>query len=280
MLVRLSTLLANPASTDALLGTTSYTLRLLHTLLSRLLASRLTSVAKQGHVSQFGRKNAAISTENTPLAQAVAATKAITPIIEDYRIFVRLWGLVGLYVWARRTWIAPFPLRKGAGKKEMVLRVLAWAEISSLAGFQILENGAYLASKDVLISRAWSGEKGKARQAKWWMWSSRFWAAYVALELVRLFVLQYYHTEHLSHSTAEEQWTLDDDEKESKLLHAERKKENAMWWRDLVSNLGYMPMTLHWSVEEGRSVLSEWTVSVLGVVAGGTLLVDAWGRTA
>ncbi|KAF2676465.1 hypothetical protein K458DRAFT_424678 [Lentithecium fluviatile CBS 122367] len=285
-LVRLSALLSSPTSTDALLGTTSYTLSLLHAVLSRVLSTRLTHLAtslaeKATPVLLPGE--AFVATVPAPpstlrLANTVAATKALTAVIDDYRIFVRLWGLAGVYVWARGVWTAS--LGKEAGTKERWVRRVVWAQIASIVLFQVLENGAYLASKGVLTSAAWSGEDGAKREVRWWMWSSRFWAAYVALELARLAILRSYNTSLSAGATAEEKDLLGDGEKEGKLLREVRQREDWLWWRDLVSNLGYMPMTLHWSVEEGRSVLSDWGVSLLGAVAGGALLVDAWRQTA
>jgi hypothetical protein len=289
-LVRLSTLLSNPASTDALLGTTSYTLSLIRAILSRLLEHRLATFAsaiaeKAEDVLLPGET--IIATLPAPahthlLTQIIGATKALSAVIDDYRVFVRLWGLVGLYMWARSAYHTPSDKNDNPSpnkaRKERVLRTLEWAEIASLVGFQVLENGAYLASKGVLTGRAWTGEEGSRKEARWWMWSCRFWAVYVALELARLGIERYYGTAEHDALTEEEKRALGDGEKEGKLLLEERQRKNRLWWRDMVSNLGYMPMTLHWSVEEG--LLRDWGVGILGVVAGGALLVDAWGKTA
>jgi len=295
-LVRLSTLLSNPASTDALLATTSYALSLVHAVLSRLVERRLASLA-----STIAEKAEDVllpvetlvatlpALEQTHiLTQLAGATKAISAVIEDYRIFARLWGLVGLYVWARSTYRTPLPTTTDAGtskNKERLLRTLVWAEIASLVAFQVLENGAYLASKGVLTSKKWTGEEGIRRETLWSMYSCRFWAAYVALELVRLGIERYYRPQGSSTQappTEDEKRVMGDGEKEGKLREEEkrrhRKKEDWCWWRDLVSNLGYMPMTLHWSVKEG--LLGDWGIGVLGFVAGGALLVDAWEQTA
>ncbi|KAJ4299559.1 hypothetical protein N0V90_004805 [Kalmusia sp. IMI 367209] len=285
LLVRLSTIFASPTSTDALLGTISYTLELLSALLSRLLTYRLTKLAttiveKADDVLLPGET--LIATLPTPpsaqlAAQIATSSKALAGVIADYRIFVRLWGLAGLYIWARGAWNTP--LRTEEGRKERVLRGVAWAQIASLVAFQVLENGAYLASKGILTSAGWSGEVGKRREVRWWVWSSRFWAGYVALELLRVGVLHYYESRQSSVSKDEKE-LIKDGEKEGKLLQQQKKRENWLWWRDLVSNVAYMPMTLHWSVEEEKGFLSDWGVGILGAVAGGSLFVDAWRQTA
>ncbi|RMZ71171.1 peroxin 11c [Pyrenophora seminiperda CCB06] len=171
--------------------------------------------------------------------------------MSDYRVFMRLWGMVGLYTWARATYSEPLP--QDAERKDKVLRALTWTSIASCVGSSVLENGAYLSSKGALTTDGWVGEAGKKRELKWWTWSARLWAAYVG-----------------------------DGEKEDKIERGEREKSRKLerwrWWKDFVSNIGYAPMTLHWSVEEG--LLSELGVGACGMVAGGALLVDAWSSTA
>lgn len=283
LLVRLSAVFSSPASTDALLGTLSYTLDLLAALLSRFLAHRFVSVAsnvaeKADQVLLPG-ETFITTLPTTPADQLVAkiaaSSKALAQVVADYRIFARLWGLAGLYMWARASWNTPIP--KEEGTKAKLVRQITWAQIATLFGFQVLENGAYLASKGVLASSAWAGEAGKSREIRWWVWSSRFWAAYVALELSRVAMLRYYAGRDLSSSGETE--TLVDGEKEGKLLIEHRREEQRLWWRDLVSNIAYMPMTLHWSVDGGDGFLTDWGVGLLGAVASGSLFMHAWKQT-
>ncbi|KAF2126444.1 hypothetical protein P153DRAFT_369161 [Dothidotthia symphoricarpi CBS 119687] len=274
-LLRLAKLLSSPSGADRLLCTISYTLTLTHALLSRLLARKLSNIASQIAEKADGvllPGETLIATLPAPtttklIAQAVGSSKALAATIADYRIFVRLWGCMGLYTWARGTYLAPLPA--GASGREKLLRGVTWAEIASCVAFQVLENGAYLSSKGVLTSSGWAGEAGKAREVKWWVWSSRFWAAYVGLELARLGLETF-------HSNGE--GVVDDGEKEDKLRKEEMKAKNWLWWKDLASNIAYAPMTLHWSVEEG--VLSDWGVGGCGIVAGGALLLESWKETA
>lgn len=280
-LLRLSKLLSSPGSTDALLCTTSYTLTLVHSLLSRLLERRLANVAVDIAEKADGLLlpgETLIATLPAPattklMAQIIGTSKALVGVIADYRIFVRLWGMLGMYTWARATYLDPLP--KDAEKKDKVLRGLTWAAIATCCGFQILENGAYLSSKGALTTASWAGDVGKARENQWWLWSSRFWAAYVGVELVRLGVMRYYKTP----SSIQVQ---DDGEKEDKLRREEtlkqEKLENWLWWKDLASNAAYAPMTLHWSMEQG--LLSDWGVGACGMVAGGSNLLAAWKGTA
>ncbi|KAL6704293.1 hypothetical protein ACN47E_008357 [Coniothyrium glycines] len=280
-LLRLSKLLSTPSGTDVLLCTASYTLTLLRALLSRLLERRLANIATDIAEKADGillPGETLIATLPAPtstklLAQIVGSSKALAETIADYRIFVRLWGMVGMYSWARATYRDPLPA--DATNKDKTLRKLTWAAIASCVGFQVLENGAYLSSKGVLTSASWTGDAGKARENRWWLWSSRFWAAYVGVELVKLGVLRYYRSPAPT-------VTVGDGEKEDKITNQEvvkaAKLENWLWWKDLASNVAYAPMTVHWSLEQG--LLSDWGVGACGMVAGGALLADAWRRTA
>ncbi|KAH7384379.1 hypothetical protein DE146DRAFT_668458 [Phaeosphaeria sp. MPI-PUGE-AT-0046c] len=280
-LLRLSKLLSTPSGTDVLLCTTSYTLTLLRALLSSLLERRLAAIAtdiaeKADGILLPGETLIAslpAPTSTKVMAQVVGSSKALADTIADYRIFVRLWGVVGLYTWARATWRERLP--EGASGKEKTLRGLTWAAIASCVGFQVLENGAYLSSKGALTTASWTGDAGKARENKWWLWSSRFWAAYVGVELVRLAVVRLYREEKVVESGL-------DGEKEDKIKAEERTKQeklqNWLWWKDLASNMAYAPMTVHWSLEQG--LLSDWGVGACGMVAGGALLADAWRKTA
>jgi hypothetical protein len=281
-LLRLAKLLSTPSGTDVLLCTTSYTLTLVRALLSRLLERRLASVAssiasKADDILLPGETLIATlptSASTQLIAQVVGSSKALADTIADYRIFVRLWGVLGLYTWARATYVDYLPA--DATKKQKTLRGLTWAAITSCVGFQVLENGAYLSSKGALTTASWTGEMGKARENQWWLWSSRFWAVYVGVELVRLGVMKGWREERA------QQGGGGDGEKEDKIREEERIKEAKLakwlWWKDLASNMAYAPMTVHWSLEQG--LLSDWGVGACGIVAGGALLADAWRRTA
>jgi hypothetical protein len=281
-LLRLAKLLSTPSGTDVLLCTTSYTLTLLRALLSRLLERRLAAIAttiasKADDILLPGET--LVATIPTPastqlIAQVVGSSKVVADTIADYRIFVRLWGVLGLYTWARATYQDELPT--DATKKQKTIRGLTWAAIASCVGFQVLENGAYLSSKGALTTASWTGDRGKARENQWWLWSSRFWAVYVGVELVRLGVVRGWKEEKRAKGNN------GDGEKEDKIREEEQVKkeklEKWLWWKDLASNMAYAPMTVHWSLEQG--LLSDWGVGACGIVAGGALLADAWRKTA
>lgn len=167
--------------------------------------------------------------------------------------------MLAMYAWGKS--YLQSPLAADAGRRDRILRGIQGAQVASLGVYQGLENAAYLASKGVLTSAGWQGEKGKARENRAWLWSCRLWAAYVVLEGVRLGV--------------EWRYSDRDGEKGDKVA---RETANRLWWRDLVSNAAYFPMTLHWSVDGG--VLSDVGVGLCGIFAGGANLVEAWRATA
>lgn len=279
-IVRLSKLLSTPSGIDVLLCTTSYTLTLIHAILSRILERKLANIAtdiaeKADGILLPGETLVAslpAPASTKLIAQVVGSSKALADVIADYRIFVRLWGTVGLYTWARGTYNDPLPA--DATTKDKAVRGLTWAAIASCIAFQVLENGAYLSSKGVLTNASWQGTAGKAKETQWWLWSCRFWALYVGCELARLGVERVYRTPSVV--------AKDDGEKEDKLKKEEmikaEKMQNWLWWKDLASNLAYAPMTIHWSVEQG--ILADWGVGACGIVAGGSNLAAAWMKTA
>ncbi|KAF3037256.1 hypothetical protein E8E12_007349 [Didymella heteroderae] len=279
-LLRLSALLSTPTGIDVVLCTTGYTLTLVYAVGQQVLEKQLAAVAADlaGKATDVMLPGETLIAElpapasTKLLAQTVGSSKAIADVIADYRIFVRMWGVLGLYTWARDTYLSPLPDK--ASQKEKLLRGTTWAAIASCVLFQVLENGAYAASKGMLTSEAWTGEVGKKRETWWWVWSSRFWAAYVGCEILRLVIERAYAEPQVE--------AVGDGEKEDKLRAEQEKKESYSksftWWKDLVSNIAYAPMTLHWSVEAG--LLSDMQVGILGTIAGGALLADAWRKTA
>jgi hypothetical protein len=112
-----------------------------------------------------------------------------------------------------------------------------------------LENTAYLASHSII-------PMSKRAETNLWLWSCRFWTAYVALELIRLY--------------------------RERQINRERKKAEKVsnvgwdkkWWGELVMNLAYAPQTIHWSVEGGA--FRDIEIAYLGVVAAITSIYLGW----
>jgi len=177
--------------------------------------------------------------------------------------------------------------------QDTVLKSLAWAQVTSIGIYQALENGAFLSAKGVM---GWDAKT----QAKAWLWGSRAWMVYVGLELGRL---GYQWREQLEkEKRAKEMEELagqiessgvivpegglrgelekreERGESELREEKAERERWWAKWGRDVGVNMGYAPMTVHYSMEGGP--LGEGALGVLGVVVAWFKMGEAWRRTA
>ena len=144
--------------------------------------------------------------------------------------------------------------------KDGLLKGIAWGQITACAIYQYLENGAYLASHNVVSMPA-------AKISQRYMWSCRFWMAHVALDFARLARMRILRRREGKVTGGE-----------GKEDTIEAAKEEAKWWRQTLVNAAYAPLTVHWSVQEG--VLSEGYVSLLSLVAGVVGLKAAWEESA
>ncbi|RDI87942.1 hypothetical protein Vi05172_g2120 [Venturia inaequalis] len=256
---RLSQILSTPSGTDRLLATTCYTLTLLSATITNHLTSNIEKIAEQ-----FAEKaslalepgESVIATFPVPpltrhLASLSNSSQKLASVISDYRIFTRLWGLLGLYAWGKSTYLSP--------PSDPFLKRIAYVQVAVNVCFQTLENLAYLASKGIVT-------RDSATQARDWKWSSRFWMSHVVLDFARL-----YRTRSLRNARLDK---LGEEDKEAKVL---RKEEEATWWREFIVNACYFPMTIHWSTD---GVLSQAQVGLLGSVAGATSLKHLWKNTA
>lgn len=265
-LLRLAKLLSTPAGIDSTLCTVNYTLTLVRSGLQKHLESKLRSlalgIAEKASDALLPGETLVASVPPTPaiqrLSRTVEGSKKLEELISDFRIFVRMWGLLDLYLWGRDTYVNP--------PKDKVIKSITWIQVFSNVIYQYMENVAYLASKGILNTDGWTGEAGTKRQTWWWIWSSRFWAAHVGLEFVRL---GYQWHQDSKQAAAE------GEEKEDKL---ERRKKYETWWRQAISNAGWGPLTIHWSLEEG--CVSDAWVGLFGTIAGGVGFRERWRQTA
>lgn len=144
--------------------------------------------------------------------------------------------------------------------EDALLRRISYAQVLVNVAFQFLENGAYLSMKGVL---GWSAEK----QAKAWHWSSRFWMSHVLLDFVRL-----YHEHALRKAASKGQIS-----EKGEVVEESERAWKAKWRKELVVDMAFAPLTLHWSLEKG--LVGEFWVGFLGSIAGITGLRDVWRNT-
>jgi hypothetical protein len=248
----LSRVLSTPSGTDTFLLTICYTSLLSSSLLSSLSLHRIRA-AVQRIISQAialpPNTTVIIDTSSLPPSCLLIASrrlKALSDLISDFRIFVRLWGLLSIYKWGKRVYNSP--------PADTLVRRIVYTQVASNIAFQYLENGAYLASKGVL---GW----GKEKQSRAWIWSSRFWMLHVGLDFVRLW----------------REAGLRTSKGKSNPGSDEEIKWTAKWRREMVVNAAWAPLTLHWSLEEGFA--SDFWVGVLGSVAGLAGFRELWRTT-
>ncbi|KAK5136956.1 hypothetical protein LTR08_001463 [Meristemomyces frigidus] len=265
-------ILSSSAGVEAVLSTACYTLLFVHSRLRRVLERQYERLAfalvSQASEAMLPGETilATIDPPRTWLSESCATVKALADMTADVRMFIRLWGLVGIYSWARNNYVKP--------PGDVILKTLVWAQVGAKTLYQVLENGAYLASKGVLRGDRWA-----EREPKWWVWSNRFWLAHTSLEFLRLLrVRQLRYNEDFGAKTVIDENSdagIADDR--VKVQSAGLKRD---WQRDLYSAAGWVPVTLHRSFKhQSQSTASEAWIGLCGMVPGVVGLVQAWEQT-
>ncbi|KAI2612967.1 uncharacterized protein GGS25DRAFT_144066 [Hypoxylon fragiforme] len=244
----------------------------------------------------FAGKAALFPSQSALVAGALSAVKrlrALSGMLTEARTFLRLWGLLNMYFWLRRLVVKRWARRQQAKKadsesKEIekssggvaekdddgIETAISWVQVTTGIVFQALENGAFLSAKGVL---GWS----PATQKKASLWSARFWAAFVGVEIGRLF----YESRKRGRRSRAEKFgitTAPDGTSVQQKTAAEVQREEQEWsdtWaKSLTRNLAWAPLTVHWSTEGG--LLSELAVGAIATVPGVIQMRDLWRRTA
>ncbi|KAI1212265.1 uncharacterized protein F4807DRAFT_415398 [Annulohypoxylon truncatum] len=190
--------------------------------------------------------------------------RALSALLSDARTFLRLWGLLNMYFWARRLVLGSRKEEEGKDKEDKVERAISWVQMSTCVVFQALENGAYLSSKGVL---GWSA----SAQRRAGLWSARFWAAFVGVEVGRLF----YESHRRGRRSREEKFAGG---KSAAQVQRDEIEWADAWKKSVARNLAWAPLTVHWSVEQG--MLGEMAVGALATIPGVIQMRDLWRRTA
>lgn len=257
-LTTLSRILSTPSGTDTLLLLLGYSSLLTSNVLSTISLSRIHALARLTIEKAISLPpNTVIlidgSIPSSKLLVTAQRLKALSAVISDFRIFVRLWGLLGIWRWGKGVWANP--------PKDAVERGLVKAQVLVNVLFQVLENGAYLSSKGVL---GWSPQK----QTEAWLWSSRFWMAHVGLEFIRL------GRAYTNRDRGTEEQKRRDGPKGDVWTDRGEREWFEGWKRELLVNTAWAPLTLHWSLENG--LISDFWVGVFGSVAGIVGTRKAW----
>ncbi|KAI8634993.1 hypothetical protein F5Y19DRAFT_132892 [Xylariaceae sp. FL1651] len=279
-LAHLQRCLSTPSGIDTVLLFTCYTSRLTSAVLTTLVqpalqrsAERLIALASALPPSAtliFSAK-ALPSSSVAFVLELARRLKALSGLTSEARTIMRLWGLLGMYFWARRLVFKWREQKKNKNKKEdssgsssRLETSIAWSQLVACVVFQALENGAYLSSKGVL---GWA----PATQAKAARWSARFWGSFVGLELVRLAC----ESAKRGRRTRAEKFAGD---KTVAVVEREEREWAETWRKSVVRHLAWAPLTLHWSLEQG--FMSEMAVGGLACIPSVLQMRDLWHKTA
>ncbi|KAI1102809.1 hypothetical protein F4804DRAFT_342906 [Jackrogersella minutella] len=194
--------------------------------------------------------------------------RAFSGMLSETRTFMRLWGLLNMYFWLRRLVVARrAKTEKDDGaqtKEDKIETAVSWLQLGTCIVFQALENGAFLSSKGVL---GWA----PATQRKAGLWSARFWAAFVGVEVGRLF----YESHKRGLRSREEKFAGG---KTAAQVQRDENEWADAWKKSVARNLAWAPLTVHWSLEQG--LLGEMAIGALASIPGVIQMRDLWRRTA
>ncbi|KAK5119070.1 hypothetical protein LTR62_000281 [Meristemomyces frigidus] len=267
VLTHLNRVLATSAGVEATLCTLCYTLYFVHSRLLRIrktkhsplaitLATKVSTLILPGETLV-----ASISPPKSYLSGTCASVKALADLTNDVRYFTRLWGLIPIYNWAKDHYLKP--------PGDASLKALIWGQVLMFSTFQVLENGAYLASKGILKGEAWH-----RRQPKWWVWSNRFCLAYLGLEGLRLLrIRQLRYNEDFGAKNT----TSDEDEG---MVRIESEALRRKWQSEFYVGAGWLPLTLQRSFgDQSAGPLDETWIGICGMIPGIIALGNVWQQT-
>ncbi|KAG5649962.1 hypothetical protein H0H81_001309 [Sphagnurus paluster] len=208
----------------------------------------------------------------TPTSSAATAYAKIGSILGDSRTLWRIWGLLPIIQWLVSLERNPQPTRRLL----TIERLQGW----SMLAYYPLEHLSYLLSHGLIPASipaipylSSSSKRIKLDANSLGIWSTRFWALYVILQLGHL---------------CEDRKLLQARERNLRKakgvgLTAAEKQELKQRWdayrSELITNLAYLPLTIHWSLEKGI-IKNDVLVGLFGLIAAVTSFRSGWKATA
>ncbi|KAG8831246.1 hypothetical protein FRC17_003442 [Serendipita sp. 399] len=197
-----------------------------------------------------------------PSSSSSARWKKLGSVISDARTLLRLWGLLPIFQWLISLERSPPPTRK-------LLTIERLQGLSMLAYYP-LEHLYYLGSKGVLPI---SNEK----IGKYSLWSTRAWAFYVCLQFLHL-KEDWKLLKRREKALAKDTGSLGEKGRlsvEQENLRAELLRRKDAILNELIVNIGYLPLTVHWSLKGGLFKNDIW-VHLFGMVAALASFRGSW----
>ncbi|KAI0077063.1 hypothetical protein K474DRAFT_1772045 [Panus rudis PR-1116 ss-1] len=207
-----------------------------------------------------------------PVSSVAPRLEKLGSLIGDARMLANIWGLLPIVQWLTNLERNPPPTRKLL----TIERLQGWA----MLGYYLLEHLYYLVSHSIIpaqLPRPSLSSEPKDKVVNLdtgalSRLSTRFWAVYVFLQLAHL------REDHRLLKIRER--TLG----KSKANTAQAEKEELIrrWdalWSQVIVNLSYLPLTIHWSIEGGLFKNDIW-VGLLGLSAALASWRSGWKATA
>ena len=260
------------SGTDKCLMLTQYSSKLVIVLLNLQYALRL-------------RMAGIRSTKSSSAAQRI---QKLSSLISDARVLYRIWGILPIFKWMIDLERSPPPTRL----LHNIERIQGW----SMLAYCPMEAVAYLGSHGILPVAA-------SVQNAFWLWGSRFWALYVGLQLLHLVEdnrllrlrakalersrghptpnkIQLNPNGHLptTPSASEKSGESTQEQVITRRMWDELDDRKAAILNELWVNLGYLPLTIHWSSATG--LISEGWVGLFGTIAAMAGLRSGWKNSA
>ncbi|EPQ52793.1 hypothetical protein GLOTRDRAFT_117498 [Gloeophyllum trabeum ATCC 11539] len=225
-------------------------------------------------LSWRARIQAKAGLRKVPASQAAQGLAKLGSLVGDARMLFRIWGLLPIVQWLISLERNPPPTRRLL----TIERLQGW----SMLLYYPLEHLYYLRAHEIIPATLPSLLSLFSSQAKpievntnrVGMWSCRFWAVYVAL--------QFAHLDEDRKLLRMTERSIAKSKGHDPAVEAERADLRKRWTafrNELVANIGYLPLTLHWSLEQGLFSNEVW-VGVFGLVAAIAGWRSGWQATA
>ncbi|KAF8525899.1 peroxisomal biogenesis factor 11 [Hysterangium stoloniferum] len=203
-----------------------------------------------------------------PTPKSVGAEKwsNLGSILGDSRTLWRTWGLLPIIQWLIALERSPPPTK--------YLHNIERLQGLSMLIYYPLEHIYYFAAHSLLPPRF---SPSSALNNKIAIWSCRAWAVYVALQFLHLkedWKLYKLRERALRRNSGKSNGA---DEVLTEKMEVEQRKRAI--WNEFWVNVGYLPLTVHWSLEKGLFPNETW-VGLFGTIAAINSFQGGWAVTA
>ncbi|KAB8238805.1 uncharacterized protein BDW43DRAFT_319145 [Aspergillus alliaceus] len=246
---KVNTFISSSIGRDTVLGSIEYLSHALHyIILSRIWRKAI------AHLHALLRLTQRHNPTSCPGQSASSPLLSLSSIMFDARSTIRLLGLFSIWTWGSETTETP-PL-------DQIIRGLTRLQLLASTTYQLLENVAFLMSKDVLPTRLWGR---RIEIEKLYFWSLRALGVHMVLQLGKLWREKIIDREGESGTIANEE--------DAQALS--RREEIRTWRKSLVSSFTWATLCAHWGMPAGIGI-PESFIGALSFVADAWELKDTW----